>query len=75
VQGLSESYWQEYARNIGAVTADDLVRVARKYLDLDRLNIVIVGDRAAIEEPLRRTGIAPIMLLDIEGKPTSAMTP
>ena len=38
----------------------NLVRVAKKYIDLDHLNIVIVGDRATIEEPLRRTGIAPV---------------
>ena len=74
-QGLSEKYWQEYAANIAAVTPDDLVRVAKKYIDLDHFNILIVGDRAAIEEALRRTGIAPIVLLDIEGKPISAITP
>ena len=34
-----------------------------------KLNIVIVGDRATIEEPLRKTGVAPITILDIEGKP------
>jgi zinc protease len=74
-QGLSEKYWQEYAANISAVTADDLVRVAKKYLDLERFNLVIVGDRATIEEPLRKTGIAPIVFLDIAGKPVNVITP
>ena len=41
-----------------------------KYLDLDHLAIVIVGDRKAIEEPLRATKIAPITYLDIEGAST-----
>jgi zinc protease len=75
VQGLPESYFQDYASKITAVTSDDLVRVAKKYIDLDNLNIVIVGDRATIEEPLRKTGIAPIVFLDIEGKPVPAVTP
>jgi zinc protease len=75
VQGLPESYWQDYAKNISAVTADDLVRVAKKYLDLNNFNLIIVGDRAVIEEPLRKTGIAPIVLLDIEGKPVTAIVP
>jgi zinc protease len=75
VQGLPENYWQEYAKNIAAVTNEDLVRVARKYLDLNNFNLVIVGDRAVIEEPLRKTGIAPIVLLDIEGKPVNAIVP
>lgn len=71
VQGLPESYYRDYAARINAVTSDDLVRVARKYLDLDRINIIVVGDRAVIEEPLRKTGIAPIVRLDIEGKPVA----
>ena len=68
VLGLPETYYQDYAAKIDAVTADDLVRVARKYIDLDHLNIVIVGDRAVIEGPLAKTGIAPIVILDAEGK-------
>jgi zinc protease len=75
VQGLPETYYQEYASKVNAVTSDDLMRVAKKYIDLDNINIVIVGDRATIEEPLRKTGIAPIVLLDIEGKPVPAVTP
>jgi predicted Zn-dependent peptidase len=69
VQGLPETYYQDFASKVNAVTSDDLVRVAKKYIDLDNLNIIIVGDRATIEEPLRKTGIAPIVHLDIEGKP------
>jgi zinc protease len=72
LQGLPETYYQEYASKIEAVTSDDLVRVAKKYIDLANLNIVIVGDRATIEEPLRKTGIAPVVLLDIEGRPIPA---
>ena len=71
-QGLPETYYQEYAAKINAVTPDDLVRVAKRYIDLANLNIVVVGDRATIEEPLRRTGIAPVVILDIEGRPVPA---
>ena len=75
VDGLPEAYYQEFAAKVDAVTRDDMVRVARRYIDLDKLNIIIVGDRAVIEEPLRKTGIAPIVLLDIDGKPVPAATP
>jgi hypothetical protein len=44
------------------------VRVAKQYIDMEHLTIVIVGDRASIEAPVRATGIAPIVLMDIEGK-------
>jgi len=53
---------------LSAVTNDDVVRVARRYIDLDHLTIVIVGDQATIEAPLKATGIAPIVATDIDGK-------
>ncbi len=66
-QGLPDDYYQQYAKKIAAITKDDVVRVAKQYIDLDHLAIVIVGDRASIEAPLKATGIAPIMPVDIEG--------
>ena len=67
MQGLPDTYYQEYGTKIAAVTRDDVIRVARQYIDLDHLVIVIVGDRASIEGPLKATGIAPIVLTDIDG--------
>jgi len=67
LQGLPDNYYQNFAKNISAVTKDDLQRVARQYIDLGHLAIVIVGDRASVEAPLKATGIAPITMLDIEG--------
>jgi zinc protease len=75
VQDLPKDYYQTYAAKINAITKDDLVRVAKEYIDLSHLNIVIVGDRAVIEEPLRKTGIAPIVLLGIDGKPVANVVP
>ncbi len=69
LQSLPDNYYQQYTKSVMAVTAADVVRVAKQYLDLDHLAIVIVGDRKAIEEPLRATKIAPITHLDIEGGP------
>ena len=67
MQGLPDTYYQEYGKAIGAITGDDVLRVAKKYIDMDHLAIVIVGDRKSIEAPLKATGVAPITLLDIEG--------
>ncbi len=69
VQGLSQDYYQNYAKNISAVTREDLIRVARQYIDLGHLAIVIVGDRSSVEGPLKATGIAPITILDAQGNP------
>src|SRR5262245_10369244 len=68
-QGLSEDYYQQYAKNVSAITKEDVLRVAKQYIDLDHLAIVIVGDRSVIEAPLKATNIAPIKLLDIDGNP------
>jgi zinc protease len=68
-QDLPETYFRDFASKIDAVTKDDLTRVAKKYIDVDHMNLVIVGDRASIEGPLRATGIAPIQILDVEGHP------
>jgi zinc protease len=68
LQGLPDDYYQQYAAKVGAVTRDDVLRVARQYIDIDHLTIVIVGDRASVEGPLRATGLAPITSLDIDGE-------
>ena len=59
----------DYAAKVNAVTREDLVRAAKQYIDTDHLNLVIVGDRASIEGPLKATGIAPIQVLDVDGRP------
>jgi predicted Zn-dependent peptidase len=68
-QGLPDDYYQQYAARIAAVRREDVVRVARQYVDVDHLVIVIVGDRSTIEGPLRATRVAPITMTDIEGNP------
>ncbi|MFN2532750.1 MAG: hypothetical protein ABR555_15775, partial [Pyrinomonadaceae bacterium] len=72
VQGLPNDYYQNYAKNVSAVTKEDLLRVAKQYIDLNHLAIVIVGDRASVEGPLKATGIAPITVLDLDGNPATA---
>ncbi len=67
LQGLPDSYYQQYTKAIMAVTAEDVLRVAKQHLDLDHLAIVIVGDRKSVEAPLRSTNVAPLVFLDIEG--------
>jgi len=70
VFGLPDAYWADYAKNIAAVSKDDVRRVARKYLDPGHLAIVVVGDRKSIEGPLGK--IAPVELLDLDGEPVTA---
>ena len=70
VQGLPVEFYQSYVRAVSAVTTEDVVRVARQYIDMAHLSIVIVGDRATVEAPLKATAIAPIVVLDTDGNRT-----
>ena len=69
VQNLPDDYYQQYTKRVAAITRDDVLRVAKQYVTVDNLAIVIVGDRKVIEGPLKATNIAPIVYYDIEGNP------
>ena len=63
---LPTNYFDRYRENIGAVSKHDVEHVAEKYIDPDRIIIVIVGNASQIREPLGTLGM-PIHELDIEG--------
>ncbi len=59
VHGLPDRYWNEYADLVRKVTADDVRRVARQYLDPAKLTIVMVGSPDAASQ-LRGLPLGPI---------------
>lgn len=63
---LPGNYWDTYPQKISAVSADDVQRVAKKYLNLERLQVVAVGDAKQILEPLQKFGA--VTVYDTEGK-------
>jgi zinc protease len=67
IYNLPADYWDAYPQKIAAVTADDVQRVARKYLDLAKLQIVAVGDAKQIADVMKQFG--GVVLYDAEGKP------
>ena len=64
--GFPADYWDTYPEKIAAVTAADVQRVAQKYVPLDDLVIVAVGDAAKIRSVLAEFG--PIEEWDAEGR-------
>jgi zinc protease len=50
---LPDDFYNTYIPRIKAVRAEDVLRAAKKYLDLDHLAIIIVADRAKVEASLR----------------------
>ncbi len=70
---LPDTYFNSYLERVQAVTLEDVNRVANRYLQPDRMAVVIVGDRHAIEQPLRTLDDigGRINLVDAEGKPAA----
>jgi predicted Zn-dependent peptidase len=68
VYGLPLDYYGGYIDRINAVTAADVQRVARRYIDPDRFDIVIVGDRSQIEAGIKALNEGPILYRDLWGQ-------
>ncbi len=60
VYGLPLDYYTTLPAKLDAVTAGDVQRVARQYLQPERMVTVAVGDRARIEAELKALNIAPV---------------
>ena len=63
--GLPIEQLQNFRERVGAVTADDVQRVAQKYLKPDRLSVVLVGNAAAFTDQLKGTGFSTFETVDI----------
>jgi predicted Zn-dependent peptidase len=69
-QGLPADFYENYIKNISAVTADDVLRVANKYFLADNSRIVIVGKAADVAAGLEKLKY-PVQYFDKYGNPTA----
>jgi predicted Zn-dependent peptidase len=67
IYGLPADYWDKYPAQISAITAEDVQRVARKYVDPDNMQIVAVGDAKSIVPVLQKYGT--VEVFDLQDKP------
>lgn len=68
-QGLPEDFYENYIKNINAVTAEELRSAAQRFFRPDNSRIVIVGKASDVLPGLEKTGI-PIFYFDKYGNPT-----
>jgi predicted Zn-dependent peptidase len=68
--GFPADYWDSYPAKILAVTADDVQRVARAYVDPQALQVAAVGDGGKIKAVLEKYG--PVEVYDAEGRVAAA---
>ena len=54
--GMPEDYLEQYRANIEKVTAEDVARVAKKYIHPDRLVLLVVGKSADFDKPVSTFG-------------------
>lgn len=64
--GLPVDYWDTYPAKIEAVTPDDVLRIARKYINPENAQIVAVGDAVKIKSVMEKYG--PVTVYDANGK-------
>ncbi|MFN2531649.1 MAG: M16 family metallopeptidase [Pyrinomonadaceae bacterium] len=69
IYNLPADYWDTYPQRVAAITADDVQRVARHYIDLDHLQVVAVGDASKARDVLAKYGT--VKVYDADGKPVS----
>jgi zinc protease len=63
---LPDDYLETYRAKVRAITPDELLATARKYLDSANMQIVVVGDRAQIESQAALFG--ELEVFDAQGK-------
>jgi zinc protease len=71
VYDLGLDYYTRYAQQVNAVTPDQALDVAKRYLVPNRMVVVAVGDRKAIEADLQKLNLGSLEIRDSEGKPIS----
>jgi zinc protease len=68
--GLPADYWDRYSDEIAKVDVDTVQRMAKKYVDLEHLQIVVVGDAKQVREAVAKYGN--VEAFDADGKPVTA---
>jgi zinc protease len=63
-------YWDKYPVQIAAITADEVQRVAKKYIDPSTMQVVAVGDAGKIKPVLEKYG--PVEIVEDAGKSPAA---
>ena len=63
---LPQDYWDRYPEEVAKVTPQAVQQTARKYIDLDHLQVVCVGNGKLIKDALKKYG--PLQVYDTNGK-------
>jgi zinc protease len=63
---LPDDYFSSYVQRVQAVTAADVQRVAKRYIDPSRLAVVVVGDLKTTEPGIRSLNLGSVKTITID---------
>lgn len=66
VYNLPEDTYAKFVGAVSGLTAAELQKLAARYIQPDKMAVVVVGDRKSIEEPIRKLNLGPIHFLTID---------
>jgi predicted Zn-dependent peptidase len=66
VYQLPDNYFERYIANVQAVTAAEIQRVAKTYIQPERFAVVVVGDRKTIEPGIRALNLGPVRVMSVD---------
>ena len=69
VYDLPDDWYDEYRSRVRAVTSGDVLTAADRHLHPDELQMVVVGNAAAVREGIDAMAFGPVQIYDLEGRP------
>lgn len=66
VYGLPETTFSNFVPGVTAVTAADVQRAAARYIQPEKMAVVVVGDLKVIEAPIRALNLGPVTHVTID---------
>lgn len=63
---LPDDYYGAFTKRIMAVTSDEVLRAAQRYIQPDKFAVVVIGDRKAIESGMRGLKLGPVRIVTVE---------
>jgi zinc protease len=71
IHGLPDDYYDRYRDRVRAITTEQILQAAQRYLHPEALQLLAVGDPAQIRDSLAGLGFGPITVYDALGQPTT----
>ena len=66
IYNLPDTTFSDFVPSVTAVTAADLQRAAARFVQPERMAVVVVGDLKLIEGPIRALNLGPITRVPVD---------